>query len=217
MQRRNSSNEAGARADGMLMVSIIFVTAFTYIALTTSPVYTGIGVGDRAPELEGQVWDGTNWVSFDLHENFDPMWDEEGTTGGTWYMVEFMDTNCPHCQTAGKEMQDNKYEDYWINGGANLNENTNVKFLAVAIALHPDDWDYGQQEIIDFRADYNHKFDYMDDHDNTNRDVWGIPGTPTYFLVAPNGVIKYSSPEESQQDPMTVWEAMENIIPRGGA
>ena len=41
-----NNNEAGARSDGLIIVTVIFVVAFTYIALTTNPVYTGIGVGD---------------------------------------------------------------------------------------------------------------------------------------------------------------------------
>ena len=61
MIRRDIGNEAGARSDGVMIVSIIFITAFTYIALTTDPVYTGIGVGDRAPDLNGQIYDGTVW------------------------------------------------------------------------------------------------------------------------------------------------------------
>ena len=60
MLRRNISDEAGARSDGLMFVSVLFITAFTYIALTTNPVYAGIGVGDRAPDLAGEVWDGTS-------------------------------------------------------------------------------------------------------------------------------------------------------------
>ena len=71
MLRRNICNEAGARSDGLMFVSVLFISAFTYIAITTNPVYTGIGVGDRAPELVGDVWDGSSWTEFDLHKNLD--------------------------------------------------------------------------------------------------------------------------------------------------
>ena len=43
MLRRDISNEAGARSDGLMIVSVIFIAAFTFIAFTTSPVYTGVG------------------------------------------------------------------------------------------------------------------------------------------------------------------------------
>ena len=52
----------------------------------------------------------------------------------------------------------------------------------------------------------------MDDLDNSNRDVWGIDYTPQYFLVAPNGIIEYASPEAAGD---SVWDAMESVIPRG--
>jgi hypothetical protein len=52
----------------------------------------------------------------------------------------------------------------------------------------------------------------MDDHDNSNQNVWEIPGTPTYFLIAPNGIIEYASPEDNSK---TVWDVMEDKIPRG--
>ena len=51
MIRRKISDEAGARSDGLMVVSLMFIAAFTYIALTTNPVYAGIGVGDRVPSL----------------------------------------------------------------------------------------------------------------------------------------------------------------------
>ena len=55
MIRRNNSEEAGARTDGLVIVSVIFIAAFTLIAWTTDPVYTGIDVGDRVPELKGKM------------------------------------------------------------------------------------------------------------------------------------------------------------------
>ena len=211
MLRRDISNEAGARSDGLMIVSVIFIATFTYIAFTTSPVYTGVGIGDRAPELKGEVWDGNTWSPFDLHENLDPSW-EEDSGDGTWYMIEFMDTNCGACQSAATNTIPSEQAKWLGENGRSVPENTTVEFIAVAIALHPGSWDYGQQEIIDFKTDYNQNFPFMDDHDNSNSEVWEIPGTPTYFLVAPNGIIEYASPEDNSRD---VWDAMEEKIPRG--
>ena len=55
MIRRNNSEEAGARSDGLMIVSVMFIAAFTFIAFTTNPVYTGIDVGDRVPEFKGEM------------------------------------------------------------------------------------------------------------------------------------------------------------------
>ena len=211
MLRRDISNEAGARSDGLMIVSVIFIAAFTFIAFTTSPVYTGVGIGDMAPELKGEVWDGNTWSPFDLHENLDPSW-EEGSGEGTWYMIEFMDTNCGACQSAATNTIPSEQAKWLGENGRSVPENTTVEFIAVAMALYPGSWDYGQQEIIDFKTDYNQNFPFMDDHDNSNSGVWEIPGTPTYFLIAPNGIIEYASPEDNSRD---VWDAMEEKIPRG--
>ena len=97
MIRRNISDEAGARSDGLMIVSVIFIAAFTIIAFTTNPVYTGIDVGDRVPELKGEMtFDGETWVDFDLEDYYDEMWAEGDE--GTWTMIEFMDTNCGACE-----------------------------------------------------------------------------------------------------------------------
>tara|TARA_B100000767_G_scaffold260146_1_gene270521 strand:+ start:1852 stop:2502 length:651 start_codon:yes stop_codon:yes gene_type:complete len=215
MQRRDISNEAGARSDGLLMVSVIFITAFTYIALTTSPVYTGIGVDDRAPELNGQVWDGTSWTDFSLYDNVDSMWVEGD--GGTYYMIEFMDTNCGICVNAAKDKIPTQ-QAKWLNEGSSrsMPDNVSVEFLAVSISLWNDGDSgktYGRDVIETFRADYNHEFPYMDDQDNTNRDEWGDFGTPTYFLVDPSGIIKYVNLDAPAGQ--TVWDAMDDLIPRG--
>jgi hypothetical protein len=215
MLRRNICNEAGARSDGLMFVSVLFISAFTYIALTTNPVYTGIGVGDRAPDLTGQVWDGNSWTDFDLQDNIDSMWSEGDA--GTYYMIEFMDTNCGYCKTSAKDFILPE-QSRWTgeNPTRSMPENITVEFLAVSIALHDgsEGWDYGRTEITDFRAEYDHTFGYMDDHDNENRDEWEIPGTPTYFLVAPNGIILYATPDAEQG--FSVWDAMEYEIPTGG-
>ena len=79
----------------------MFIAAFTYIAFTTNPVYTGIGVGDRVPELEGQIYDGGAWTDFKLEDSLDPLWAEGD--GATWFMIEFMDTNCGYCQQQAAE------------------------------------------------------------------------------------------------------------------
>ena len=215
MIRRNISDEAGARSDGLMVVSLMFIAAFTYIALTTNPVYTGIGVGDRVPSLEGQVYDGTTWTDFDLEDHIDPLWSEGD--GGTWFMIEFMDTNCGYCQQQAAEEIPNE-QARWLgdNPPRSTPANVSVEFLAVSISLWDSDTDgksYGRDVIQDFRDGNGHNFPYMDMQDNSHRDDWGGFGTPTYFLVAPNGIIEYVNLDADSG--YTVWDAMEDNIPRG--
>ncbi len=211
-----NNDEAGARSDGLIIVTVIFVVAFTYIALTTNPVYTGIGVGDRAPDLQGMVYDGSEWASFNLEDNVDDNWVEG--MGGTWTMVEFMDTNCGYCRTVAQEdfpTQQNK----WLgeNPTRSTPNNITVEFVAVSISLWDENTEgkeYGRDIIIKFRTDFGHEFPYMDAQDNSHQDDWGSLGTPTYFLISPDGIIQYATPEASAG--YSVWDAMEELIPRGG-
>ena len=211
-----NNDEAGARSDGLIIVTVIFVVAFTYIALTTNPVYTGIGVGDRAPDLQGMVYDGSEWASFNLEDNVDDNWVEG--MGGTWTMVEFMDTNCGYCRTVAQEdfpTQQNK----WLgeNPTRSTPNNITVEFVAVSISLWDENTEgkeYGRDIIIEFRTNFGHEFPYMDAQDNSHQDDWGSLGTPTYFLISPDGIIQYATPEASAG--YSVWDAMEDLIPRGG-
>ena len=206
------NDEAGARSDGLMIVSVIFITAFTYIALTTDPVYTGVGVGDRAPELSGKIYDGTTWVDFDLGKQFNDSWVEGDN--GTYYLVEFMDTNCSICVNDAEKKIPNIQADYTGDmPRVNLAEGVTVEILAVSISLWDEDSgrDYGRTVIEQFRADFGHTFAYMDMQDNSHQDAWGNFGTPTYFIIDPSGIIQYTNLE----DGFDVREAMDSIIPRG--
>ena len=208
------NDEAGARSDGLMIISVIFIAAFTYIALTTNPVYTGIGVGDKAPNLTGQIYDGAGWVDFDLKENFNDSWIEGDP--GTYFLVEFMDTNCGICVTAADQKFPSAQAE-WTgeNPTRPMPEGVVVEFLAVSISL----WDetvsgksYGRDVIVDFRTEYNHQFPYMDMQDNSHQDDWGNFGTPTYFIIDPDGIIQYTNLESPGYD---FRDALEDIVPRG--
>ncbi len=193
-----------------MIVAIILVSGLLTLAIfsfTTSS--TGIGVGDRAPNLEGKVYDGNGWEPFDLHERFDETW----TDGpGNWVMVHFIDVNCGYCVNAAQD-QIPYQQSRWLDGARPLEPGTTVEFVAVAIKLGLQNGDYSESSIPDFRDEYDHSFPYLDDLDNSNRDEWFIQGTPTYFLIAPNGLIAYSGPEQAATE--NVWDAMEEQIPMG--
>ena len=217
MIRRNISNEAGARSDGLMLVSVVLIAAFTYIAFTTNPIYTGIGVGDRVPELEGQIYDGSTWTDFNLEDHIDPMWAEGD--GGTWFMIEFMDTNCGYCQQQAAE-DIPTWQGQWLgdNPPRSTPDNVSVEFLAVSISLWDEDTQgksYGRTVIESFRNDNGHNFAYMDMQDNSHQDAWGNFGTPTYFLIGPNGIIENVNLDADGG--YTIWDAMEDKIPKGDA
>ena len=92
-----------------------------------------------------------------------------------------------------------------------------MEFLAVSISLWEDTTpgkEYGKEEIVEFRDTYGLNFGFMDSQDNSHQSGWGNLGTPSYFIVSPNGIIEYTNLET----PELVWqEALENLVPRGDA
>ncbi len=212
MYRRKISDEGSARADATMFVAVIFVATYTLIALTTNPVYSGVSVGDLAPELEGDVWNGNTWTDYKLEDRINTDW--QPGMPGTWIMIEFMDTNCGACVSAAKNTIP-QAQNYWL-GNPDIAEGLNVEFLAVSISL----WDssvegkeYGRTVIQDFRSEHSHQFNYMDGQDNAYKDLWEVQGTPSYYLIAPNGIVQFSSPEGSSYS--TVFDAMNDLIPTG--
>ena len=59
----------------------------------------------------------------------------------------------------------------------------------------------------------NIKKDYVDDIDQDNMDKWGIPGTPAYFLIQPDGIVAWNSEDNSK----TLAGAIEELTPKEGA
>ncbi|RZD39260.1 MAG: hypothetical protein CXT71_04725 [Methanobacteriota archaeon] len=206
IKRKIELNEAAGRADAFLLITILFIVGFAIVSLTTNPTYTGVSIGDKAPELSGDIYNGTNWQQVTINDMFNDSW-QEGDFGGTWVMVEFMDINCGHCQKAAPEV--GSYSDSWMND-ATLANGAKIEFVAVSIQLGLGGDEYTRENIEGFRTEYSHNIPYMDDLDNDLKGSWKIPGTPTYFLVAPNGLISYSTPESFG---VSVWEHMAQTIP----
>jgi len=200
---------AGAVGSAGLSVASLFFIAIMIIAFTANPVAIGTDVGDRAPNVEGKAYNGTTWTEFDFESYFASTW-EEGNTSGQWVAMIFMDTDCPYCQQSASSQAD------WANTYTANNPNWNgphVNFIASATELNIQGHDSSRAEIQDFRADYGHNFPYVDDIDQDNMETWGIPGTPAYFLIQPDGIVAWNSEDNSK----TLAGAIEELTPREGA
>ena len=202
-------DNAGAVGSAALSVASLFFIAIMIIAFTANPVAIGTDVGERAPDVEGKAYNGTSWVEFDFESYFDNSW-KEGNISGQWVAIEFMDTDCPYCQQTADEYGQ------WANTYSANNPNWNgphVNFLASATELDIPGHETSRAEIQDFRAEYGHSFPYIDDIDQDNMKEWGIPGTPTYFLIQPDGIIAWVS-DDSNED---LAQAIVRITPQEGA
>ena len=202
-------DNAGAVGSAALSVASLFFIAIMIIAFTANPIAIGTDVGERAPDVEGKAYNGTSWVEFDFESYFDNSW-KEGNISGQWVAIEFMDTDCPYCQQTADEYGQ------WANTYSANNPNWNgphVNFLASATELDIPGHETSRAEIQDFRAEYGHNFPYIDDIDQDNMKEWGIPGTPTYFLIQPDGIIAWVS-DDSNED---LAQAIVRLTPQEGA
>ncbi|DAC15027.1 MAG TPA: TlpA family protein disulfide reductase [Candidatus Poseidoniales archaeon] len=206
MKLPSTNQEGAAKTDAGILIMTIFFAGILFIAFTTNPVYVGIKEGDRAPMLKGTAYDGNSWVSFTLNDEFNQSW-EEDSSEGDWYIVEFLDINCGYCKTSAQTIAENQQ----LIDNSPETGYANVKFLAVALKLPLQGSEYTRENVVAFRDNYGHNFPYVDAMDGNLKSDWKISGTPTYFLIKPNGVIAWASPEHSNED---VWEAYGRLVPK---
>ena len=204
-----TDDNAGTVGSAALSVASLFFIAIMIIAFTANPIAIGTDVGERAPDVEGKAYNGTSWVEFDFASYFDTTW-EDGNVSGQWVAIIFMDTDCPYCQQSASS------QSQWASTYSSNNPNWNgphVNFIASATELDLQGHETSRAEIQEFRSDYNHNFPYVDDIDQDNMKEWGIPGTPNYFLIQPDGIIAWVS-DNANED---LEDAIIRLTPRDGA
>ena len=211
--------EADVRTDSGIRVMALFFVAIIVLAVTTDPISTGTKVGERAPALEGMMYNGSGWTTFEMDDYISNNWTAEDTTS-EWLLIEFMDTDCPFCVRSASEMGQNA--DYFMKIAKNSDGTPAcpgpvVNFIASATQLDIQGHDTSRDEIKAFRdrtggedcAGYScgdqqelgpaHNFIYIDDIDQENMDSWKVPGTPAYFLIQPDGIVALTSADSQQE------------------
>jgi len=111
-----------------------------------------------------------------------PVIDQNGLTGqkvslssfrGKVVLLEFMTPNCPHCQTMAPVLE-NLYRQYG---------RESVVFLTVV-----GPWD-GVDQAAKFIRGYRSSWAYVYDSSGTTFNMYGVSGTPTFFVITKNGEI----------------------------
>ena len=221
-------DEADVRTTALIRVMALFFVGIMIIAATTSPISTGTKEGERAPSLEGKFYNGSGWTDFNLESYWDSEW-EEGDMNGQWVVVEFMDTDCPYCVASAEDMGVNA-NDF---GGSNPQwDGAIVNFIASVAELNIDGHDSSRAEMVAFRnkiansgetcakSDCGsrpgaaHNFPYIDDLDLENMKKWKVSGTPSYYLIQPDGIIAWSSAEHRDEE---LRDAIIVLVPRESA
>lgn len=220
--------EADIRTSSAIQVMSLVFIGIIIIASTTNPIATGTDEGERAPALEGKMYDGGGWTEFDLDSYWDYNWDSSDVTG-VWMLLEFMDTDCPYCVQSASEMSANS-EDF--SSRENAWDGALVNFVASATELSIEGHESSRDEIVAFRDKTPnsgqkcagsacesrpgdaHSFPYIDDLDQDNMKEWNVGGTPSYYLIQPDGIIAWSSsehPGEEPRDAILAFCAKENF------
>ena len=131
------------------------------------------------------------------------------------FFLGFCGTDLPVCVGPAEE-RSLKGADF---GGSNPQGNgATVNFRASATELNINGHDSSRVEIVAFRpktADSGqscagsdcgsrpgsaHTFPYIDDLDQDNMKEWKVGGTPSYYLMQPDGIIAWSSSENPGED-----------------
>ena len=204
--------EADVRTDTAIKIMALFFASIMFLAFTTDPIASGTKEGQRAPGLEGMGYNGTSWTPFNMDDWLVDNWSEADTTA-EWLVVEFMDTDCGFCWDAASDM--GQYADYFSKTGAEKWDGPVINFIANAAELNIQGHESSRAEIEAFRDKTGseacakgdcvnrpgnpHSFTYIDDLSLDNMDSWKVSGTPTYYLLQPDGIVAWVSSENPNE------------------
>lgn len=221
-----NDQEADVRTDTAIKIAALFFASIMVLAFTTDPIATGTKEGERAPPLEGKMYNGSTWTTFEMSNYLTENW-TAGDETAPWMVIEFMDTDCPFCvESADDVAHDSNYfmkfkASHVAYPGIGPWDGPVVNFFASATQLDIQGHESSREEIEGFRdrtGDEDcagsscssrkgdpHRFIYIDDLDQDNMKEWKVPGTPAYFLIQPDGIVAWSSQEHRSE---TVAEAI---------
>lgn len=171
----------------------------------------------QARELAGE------WEQWNIWSNLDQDWNGTpvNTSNGSdskWILLEFISTDCSHCWNAGTYM-DAKYEQY----------NDSLQFITIAVDFPSSaKFTSSPEEIAAFQDKTNHSgcmqnstncserpgnphdWIYADNREMDVLKEFHGSGTPTFIIIAPNGVVAWN---QAQNDDENISEALERFFP----
>ena len=177
---------------------------------------------DQARSLNG-VWQ--NWSIYDLIDeswNGTPLNTSNGT-GHKWIIIEFASTDCGHCWYAADDMTF-LYENYsevltFVTFAVNFSSNNNFNASQEEVAAFQDKSShtgcYQNSKNCDERPGDPHNWTYVDDRDQTWMWNFSVTGTPSFFIISPNGVMAWNQYEhngEGDNDNENLLEALERFF-----
>jgi len=197
----NDERAGTAAAEGAFVVVILIIISLATTFQNTEVIGRGVNIGDTAPELVSQahMMGSDEWDSFNLADEINPQWAEGDS--GKHILIDFIDTDCPYCWASAPEMTE-----------INEKYGENIKMFTVVVSfVELQGHEGSRDEIIAYQEKLSgemckasqvdcaeregnpHDWPFIDDLDLSERSKWDVEGTPSYFLLKPNGEIVWTS------------------------
>ena len=195
----------------------------------TEPIVYGPWEGLQVPIVIDQArsLDGT-WQNWSIYDFINESWN--GTplniSNGTdhkWIFIEFASTDCSHCWYAADDMTF-LHENYsevltFVTFAVNFSSNNNFNASQEEIAAFQDKSShtgcYQNSKNCNERPGEPHNWTYVDDRDQTWMWNFSVSGTPSFFIIHPDGVVAWNQYEhngEGDNDDENVLEALERFF-----
>jgi len=171
----------------------------------------------QARELAGEWEEWNIWSHLDKDWNGTPVNASNGSDS-KWILLQFISTDCSHCWNAATYM-DEKYEQY----------NDSLQFITIAVDFQSNPkFTSSPEEIAAFQDKTNHSgcmqnstncserpgnphdWIYADNREMDVLKEFHRTGTPTFIIIAPNGVVAWN---QAQHDDENISEALERFFP----
>lgn len=198
---------ASAIPAAFVIVGLLFAT-FIALEFLANPIPVGVAEGQRVPDFTSDSrMGGGSWSEFNLWDQFDFSWNESNDQGQQWFVFSFEDPDCPFCWRSGTEMSE-RHDAY----GDRATFITVMGSLPIGghtadlreIAAYQDKGDnpgcYQDGANCLERPGEPHPWRYVEDVDTEIFDAWEIPGTPSHFIVKPNGEMAWNERTNTSAD-----------------
>ena len=163
---------------------------------------TGIYEGMHVPNFQALIhyYNTSTWEEFELYSLINETWNSTENNDSKWITLIFVSTDCSHCWYAGDDLSE------WA---ATYNNKTQFMVLAVNFSSN-NNFNATPEEVIAFQEknDYfgcysntkncnerpgdPHEFPYIDDRNQSIMYNWEVTGTPSYFIIQPNGIMAWN-------------------------
>ena len=162
----------------------------------------GIYEGMNVPNFSSLVhyYNTTGWDNFELYSLFNETWNSTTDNDSKWITIIFISTDCSHCWNAGEDIS--KWEPLYRNKtqflilAVNFSSNNNFNATPEEIIAFQEKTNYfgcySNTKNCDERPGTPHEFPYIDDRNQSVMFEWDVKGTPTQYIIRPNGVMEWN-------------------------